>query len=69
MESRTAAAYRCVFQALREMMPHLDPEYICCDHEQAQQQAWAWAFPNAYIVGCLWHYCRVRTVIASEHLH
>lgn len=67
MESRTAVACKCVFQALREMKPNLDPEYICCDHEIAEQQGRAFAFPDAFIVGCLWH-CLVRTEVSQECL-
>lgn len=56
MQKRTQAAYLVLFQFLKYLMPHWNPEQIMCDHEEAQVNAWMISFPFARVATCLWHY-------------
>lgn len=58
MESRSAQAYRDLFNYFRMLAPNVNPDFIMTDFEQAQQQAFIDEFPRARLTGCLWHFAR-----------
>ena len=46
MERKTEAAYLAVFNLLKQILPHLDPDTIISDWERPQQDAWQQTFPR-----------------------
>lgn len=60
MSRRTTEAYVALFEFIKLLMPGFNPSMIMCDFEEGEQSAWATCFPDAEVLGCLWHYCVVR---------
>lgn len=65
--SMTVEAYLALFNYVRQIAPTFHPERIHCDFEKAQMRAFRMVFPNAAIVGCLWHFGVVRYVVFVVH--
>ena len=59
MTKRNNAAYEALLTAVREGVG-LQPKTIITDYEAALQKAAKTIFPEANLVGCLFHYCQVK---------
>src|SRR6218665_1314816 len=55
IQDKTKATYIRVFEKLKELLPTLNPASILSDYEKATQNAIRHMFPNARLVGCLFH--------------
>ena len=55
MCDKTEATYQRVFDRIKERMPSLKPISIMSDYEKACQNAIQASFPDAQLVGCLFH--------------
>lgn len=62
MESKLETEYTAVLNYLRALVPQFRPVKVMTDYEIALQNSWKTVFPQAQVVGCYWHYCRVRII-------
>lgn len=55
IQDKTEATYIRVFEKIVELLPTVNPASIMSDFEKATQNAIQHVFPNARLVGCLFH--------------
>jgi hypothetical protein len=55
IQDKAEATYRRVLERIKELRPDLNPASIMCDFEKATHNAIQHVFPNAHLVGCLFH--------------
>lgn len=60
MSRKTEVAYQAVLDHIKTIMPEADVRLIGSDFGIGQRNAARRAFPEAFIVGCHFHYIRVR---------
>ena len=55
LPNKEGVTYRRMFEAIKELWPHLNPSSVSIDFEQAAIGAVRATFPNCAIHGCLFH--------------
>ncbi len=65
MHSRCEKAYITMFDFIKSLASAMKPTRIHCDFERAAINALRRVFPDADIVGCLWHFGAVSLNILS----
>lgn len=69
LQNKQTATYAEMINRLKELVPDLSPEKISCDFELAAINAFKDAFPEAEILGCLFHLAKnLRKHLGSHHL-
>lgn len=66
MTGKSQAEYTAILQHIRQLVPQFNPTVVMTDFEVGLQNAWKAVFPNAQVVGCYWHFCRVRSFTSSR---
>lgn len=67
MESRTQVAYRALLELLQNLLgPNIALTRVISDFETAEQNAWEGVF-QVIVQGCLWHLCRVGSILFILH--
>jgi len=59
MTSKLRAHYVDVFQQLKNLVPEMNPAYVCTDFESGLIRAIRECFPNARLIGCHFHFVQV----------
>ncbi|KAE8739287.1 hypothetical protein FOCC_FOCC015210 [Frankliniella occidentalis] len=66
MTGKSQAEYTAILQHIRQLVPQFNPTVVMTDFEVGLQNAWKAVFPNAQVVGCYCHFCRVRSFTSSR---